>query len=62
MKNIIKKKNANKYWFLFSILIFALISSFFFIQKKTVIIFNKNKEMHWGFPGSTPSAPRMRNF
>ena len=63
LTNIIKKKNSNKYKFLCLVLLFALISRlFFYSKKKTVIVFNRNKEIHWGFPISRPSAPRMRNF
>ena len=47
---------------LYLIITFALISSIFFYKKKqTLEIVDKNKEMHWGFPGSKPPAPMMRN-
>jgi len=61
--NLFKKKNNSKYLFLFVFLIFAIMSHrIFFKKEKTVIIINKNKDMHWGFPMSRPPAPRMRNF
>lgn len=63
MKNLIRPKNNSKYWFLFLIIAFALMSHLFFnTKKKNVIVFNRNKNMHWGFPMSKPPAPRMRNF
>jgi len=63
MKTFIRKKNKSKYWFLFLILFFAIMSHKIFLKKeKTIIIFNRNKDMHWGWPMSSPPAPRMRNF
>lgn len=63
LTNIMKKKNSEKYLFLSLILFFALITRLFFnTKKKTVIVFNRNKNMHWGFPMARPPAPRMRNF
>jgi len=62
MRNLIRIENNKKYLFLFLIITFALISSIFFYKKKqTLEIFDKNKEMHWGFPGSKPPAQMMRN-
>jgi len=62
MRNLIRIENNKKYLFLFLIITFALISSIFFYKKKqTLEIVDKNKEMHWGFPGSKPPAPMMRN-
>jgi len=56
-------ENNKQYLFLFLIFTFALMSSIFFYKKKqTLENFNKNKEMHWGFPGSKPPAIMMRNF
>jgi len=62
MKKLIRPKNNNKYGFLFLIIAFALLSHLLFNTKKTGIVLNRNKEMHWGFPMSRPPAPRMRNF
>ena len=61
---IFKKKNTDKYEFLFIIFLFALMSAFFFNKRKTknVVVINRNATMHWGFPMSRPPAPRMRNF
>ena len=62
MRNLIRIENNKKYLFLFLIITFALISSIFFYKKKqTLEIVDKNKEMYWGFPGSKPPAPMMRN-
>ena len=63
MRNLVRMENNKQYLFLFLIFTFALMSSFFFYKKKqTLENFNKNKEMHWGFPGSKPPAIMMRNF
>ena len=64
MKTFIKKKSVSKYWFLFLILFFAIISPVFWLNKRkhVPIVCNKNKEMHWGWPMSRPPAPMIRFF
>ena len=61
---LFKKNNKDKYEFLFIILLFALMSAFFFNKHKTenIPVIDRNATMHWGFPMSRPPAPRMRNF
>lgn len=63
LKKVFNKKNNNKYLFLLLIFVFALFShKLFFTHNKSEVVYNRNKEMHWGFPMSRPPAPRMRNF
>ncbi len=58
ISNFIRKKNGYRYLLLTFIISFALISHIY--KSKTVHIAHEKKEMHWGYPKSTPSRPRMR--